>query len=94
MMGIVMRHSDWNKAIELLGKIGSQFGNSFHDSRCGKIWDVGQAVCAEAYGADWMNNEKFIEMNRRNDDLPPESHYMECIEKMADGYLPNWAKIE
>lgn len=87
-----MRHRQWDEVIKFLDSIQERLGASIIDTRCGKVWDVGQAVCAEAYGPDWMQNKLFIEWNQKSDDEPPEPHYYDCAKKMAKGYIPEWVE--
>ena len=62
-------HPTWNHYIDvMLEEIANIYGGSIYDSRCGKSWDVGQAVCAEQFGIDWMNSPEF----RRINEMPPE----------------------
>jgi hypothetical protein len=89
-----MQHYQWKLAIEYLDKVVENLGGSIHDTRCGKNWDPGQAMCAEAYGPDWMNNKTFIKWNNKDDDEPPEPHYLECAKRMAEGYIPDWVERE
>jgi hypothetical protein len=89
-----MRHKKWKELDVLLNKIAEKIGGSIHDKRCGKNWDVGQAICAEAYGPNWMENKTFVEWNNKDDDEPPEPGYFKCAEKMADGYVPDWVETE
>ncbi len=57
-------HPTWTHFIdETLPAIEMRLGRTIYDPRCGKNWDVGQAVCAEAYGPDWMNSQGFLHDN-------------------------------
>jgi len=86
-----MRHQQWDKVLDYLHQVQEHLGVTIHDTRCGRSWDVGQAVCAEAYGPDWMNHPVFVEWNAKDDSEPPEPHYLECARRMAEGYKPEWA---
>ncbi|MCP4100365.1 MAG: hypothetical protein GY750_16630, partial [Lentisphaerae bacterium] len=68
-------------------------GSTIIDKRCGKAWDVGQAICAEAYGPDWMNDDELNAANELDDTEPPEQHYYDCAKRMASGYIPDWVEI-
>jgi hypothetical protein len=85
-----MRHKQWDDILDFLDSIADRNGSVIHDYRCGKWWDVGQAVCAEAYGHEWSHDDVFLEWNERDDSEPPEPHYYECAKAMADGYVPDW----
>jgi len=85
-----MRHYKWDIIMRLLDEIIGQMGSTIYDNRCNKIWDVGQAICAEAYGPEWMQNDTFQEWNQKDDSEPPEPYYYECALKMANGYVPAW----
>ena len=87
-----MRHPQWKEVERFLGDITGMLGSSIFDNRCGKSWDVGQAVCAEAYGPNWMKDATFVEWNQKDDDEPPERHYYECAKNMAGGYVPEWIR--
>lgn len=87
-----MRHQKWHDIMNFLDDIVDHLGSSIHDKRCGKNWDVGQAICAEAYGSDWMNEPLFIEWDQKDDSEPPEQYYYECARKMAQGYIPEWVE--
>jgi hypothetical protein len=88
-----MRHKQWEEIVQFLHRIAETLGNSIHDVRNGKNWDAGQAVCAEAYGEEWMKHPKFIEWNNKDDSEPPEPHYYACAKIMAnDGYVPWWVE--
>lgn len=86
------RHYKWEIIVACLDDIVGHLGSSIYDNRCGKSWDVGQAVCAEAYGPDWQNNPIFTEWDSRDDSEPPEPTYFECALKMAKGYIPEWTQ--
>jgi hypothetical protein len=64
-----------------------------YDVRCGKNWDPGQAVCAEVYGEDWMNNPEFIAMDQKDATVPPPKEFIAACMKMANGVKPSWAII-
>ena len=85
-----MRHKKWFDVVVFLDKIIDNLGSSIFDKRCKKIWDAGQAICAEAYGPNWMENETFIEWDQKEDPELPEPYFYECAEKMANGYIPEW----
>lgn len=89
-----MRHGDWKIVMECLDKIAENLGHTIHDSRCGNSWDVGQAVCAEAYGPNWDDDPVFNEWNQKDEDEPPEPDYFHCAVKMANGYIPEWTRRE
>ena len=89
-----MRHCDWYVVMRHLDNIAFHLGRSIHDTRCGTWWDVGQAVCAEAYGPDWMNDETFNEWEQKDDSEPPEPRFMESAKRMAGGYVPEWVYQE
>ena len=80
--------------MEFLDRIAKNFGTSIYDSRCGATWDVGQAVCAEAYGPDWMLSDTFLLWNQKDDSEQPEPHFYECAKRMAGGYCPAWIDME
>lgn len=82
--------NDWKLVINLLNDVAANLGNNVSDTRCGKNWDVGQAVCAEAYGENWMSDPVFIAWNNR-DEVEP--HYFECLQKMAEGHIPEWVEV-
>jgi len=65
-----MRHPTWDHLIALVDRITDRFGGVIHDSRCAKRWDAGQAVCAEAYGPDWMHNPDFLDTDARPEGEP------------------------
>lgn len=90
-MGIY-RHWKWDKIMEYLDNIAGHLGNTVHDKRCGKNWDVGQAVLAELYGPNWNNNPTFEEWNQKDDSEPPEPEFFNTAKKMAEGYIPEWSK--
>ncbi len=54
-----MIHRTWNKYLDMLSAIAEKHDGTIHDSRCGKVWDPGQAVCAEAFGPQWMRSDEF-----------------------------------
>jgi len=87
-----MRHRQWDEIMGFLDGIYQHLGASIHDKRCNKSWDVGQAICAEAYGPDWMHNPEFIEFDQKSDSEPPEPHFYDCAKKMASGYRPKWVR--
>lgn len=87
-----MRHCQWEQVMCYLDQITTRLGSSVFDARCEKWWDIGQAVCAEAYGPNWMEHETFIEWSQKDDDEAPEPYYFECAMKMANGYVPNWVQ--
>lgn len=89
-----MRHPDWDKCITYFGMIQDNIGSVVRDLRCNMIWDAGQAICAEAYGEDWMRHPIFVEWNKKDDTEPPEPHYFETAKKMARGYIPDWIDKE
>jgi len=86
------RHPKWDKVMDYLDGVVEHLGSSITDKRCNKNWDPGQAICAEAYGPDWMRNPTFQEWNQKDDDEPPEPHYYDCAKRMAEGYIPNWVE--
>ena len=68
-MGRIDYHPTWNHFIDVtLDEIATVYGSSIYDRRCGKTWDVGQAVCAEQFGPDWMSDPEF----HRLSSIPPE----------------------
>ena len=85
-----MRHRMWYQIECYLDKITDTIGHEIYDTRCGKWWDVGQAVCAEAYGPDWQNHPIFIKWNGKDDDEPPEPRFVKCAAQMAKGHVPEW----
>jgi len=87
-----LRHNQWNEIMKFLDAIINNIGAEIYDNRCGKTWDVGQAVCAEAYGADWMNDPTFQEWDQKDDTEPPEPYYYDCAKRMAEGYIPEWVE--
>ena len=84
------RHPQWGIALNCVNKIVKLHGDAIVDYRCGKIWDAGQSICAEAYGPKWYEDPVFLEWNRKPDTEPPEPHYFECAVRMANGYIPEW----
>jgi hypothetical protein len=79
-------HSTWNHYIDVtLGEIARLYGSSIYDKRCGKSWDVGQAVCAEQYGPKWMYSPGFQEDNEVPPDLPMPSGITEAAERLIHG---------
>jgi hypothetical protein len=89
-----MRHQKWDDIMNFIDDIVKCLGGSIYDNRCGKTWDAGQAICAEAYGPNWMQNTTFQEWNLKDNDEPPEPYYYDCAKKMAEGYIPEWTKGE
>ena len=87
-----MRHQQWEDVLGFLDKIVESLSGSIYDKRCGRTWDPGQAICAEAYGPNWMQSPTFIEWNNKDDDEPPEPYYYECAKRMAEGHVPAWAR--
>jgi hypothetical protein len=87
-----MRHPNWFTVTDCIDKIAAQLGPSIYDTRCGKLWDVGQAICAEAYGPNWMHHETFIEWSGKDDDEAPEPLYLDVATRMAGGYVPEWVE--
>ena len=85
-----MRHHKWDEIMGFLDDVARHFSTSIYDKRAGRTWDVGQAVCAEAYGPDWMHNKTFIKWSNKDDSEPPEPHYYNCAKRMAQGYKPGW----
>lgn len=86
------RHHKWYAIDKFLSQIYERLGNSIYDYRCRKSWDVEQAVCAEAYGEDWQTSKTFLEWKDRQDSDPPEPKFFMTAQRMADGYLPEWAQ--
>ena len=86
-----MRHKKWEDVCGFIDAFAARVRDFFVvDKRCGKSWDPGQAVCAEAYGPKWSSDPTFIEWNGKDDDEPPEPYYYECAKRMAEGYTPEW----
>jgi hypothetical protein len=84
-------HSTWNYYIDvMLEEIANLYGPTIHDSRIGKNWDVGQAVCAEQFGTDWMNHPEFHRIN----EMPPEERIdpgiTDAAQRLIDGV--DWCK--
>jgi hypothetical protein len=87
-----MRHRKW-KIIDIwLQQIEKNIGNFVYDKRCGKSWDAGQAVCAEAYGPNWSRSAIFREWDQKDDSEPPEPLYYDVAGEMAAGYIPDWVQ--
>jgi len=84
------RHETWERLDELIDRIGLRYGRSVKDSRCGKIWDLGQAVCAEAYGPGWNNDLRFLEDDRRVASEPAPDGLLEAAQRLVNGECP-WA---
>lgn len=89
-----MRHKQWEEVLNMLPKIRKSLGQSIYDNRCEKWWDVGQAICAEAYGPNWMNDQTFVEWDGKDDSEPPEPYYFDCAAKLASGYVPVWTEVQ
>lgn len=85
------RHHKWHEVMSMLGDIADKHGSTIHDYRCGKNWDVGQAVCAEAYGENWMQSERFQEADKLPDSEPPDEIFYEACVRLTLT-TPEWMK--
>lgn len=85
------RDNSWKSFNELVDQVGRKYGGSVRDTRCGKTWDPGQAVCAAAYGPDWSNDPRFHAANESDAFCPPEA--FAAAKELLDGEC-EWAESE
>ncbi len=83
-------HASWDTLMRLMHLIAVDFGGSVHDSRCGKSWDPGQAVCAELYGVDWNDDPRLREDNQESEYEPCPDGAIGAAERILAGEC-SWA---
>jgi len=86
------RHKSLDDLIEIIHQIVYKHGGSIFDHRCGKTWDVGQAVCAELYGVDWMNSSDFERDDAIPADKPIRVEMVEAAKRVLAG--ADWMKAK
>lgn len=74
-----------------LDDIQKIYGHSIYDDRAGRSWDTGQAVCAEQFGPNWMNDSRFIALNNLSDDIPVNDGAWAALQRLLDK-KSLWAK--
>jgi len=88
-------HKKWQEINgEFVPNIVKYFGGKIRDKRNNKCYDPGQAICAETYGPDWMNNPEFWKIDGLSIEDAPEDKFYESAKKMANGYIPEWVLIQ
>ncbi len=87
---IEQRHPKWDTVMQLLDAIAHRYGTTLTDKRNGRQWDVGQAVCAEAYGKNWMESEVFHADDSHPDCEPPAERFIDAAHRLAEGDKPEW----
>ena len=80
-----LRHETWRRLLDQIGDISEKYGPTIHDSRCGKSWDCGQALCAEAYGPEWQHTTEFARDDAVPDDEPVPVALSEAAERILRG---------
>jgi len=86
-------HYTWNElSFTLLDKIVEKYGGSIYDKRCQRTWDPGQAMCAEIYGPDWMNDPQFKKDNQIPPNEPAPLYMLEGARRLAQG-KSEWAEL-
>lgn len=86
-----MRHESWDRLTRSLDRVVEIYGGSIYDHRCGKTWDPGQAVCAEAYGPEWSNSEQFKRDDAASDEEPVPGVAWEALDRLVNRQS-EWAK--
>jgi len=82
-----MRHSTWDRIASKYQRAGIDeladiYGHSLFDPRCGKTWDAGQAICAEAYGPDWNNSPQFKAIDSLPDSEPAPPEMLDALARL------------
>lgn len=87
-------HPKWRWIMYWLDhEIPDRFGRQVFDNRCNKIWDIGQALCAAAYGPEWIKHPIYILSKDISPYNSPEGNYWNAAKLMALGDfddLPKW----
>ena len=81
---------DWSSVVSLVDEITARLGGKIYDNRCGKFWDAGQAICAEMYGADWMNDAGFLASEANKAGAPVPHGFWASAKRLARGDIPEW----
>ena len=89
-----MRHHTWDMLSDRVGQIAERLGCAILDNRCGKRWDPGQAICAEAYGPDWWMDPEFRRVDQLGDDERAPQSSLDAAERLAEGQLPDWVEVQ
>ena len=80
----------WKELIDVeLDKIINLYGGSIRDTRTGKTWDPGQALCAETYGPHWMTSPEFAEDDGAPFDAPVPDRVINALDRMLET-RPDW----
>ena len=80
-----MRHSSWNTLMRMIDQIQDKYGATIHDHRSDTDLDCGQAVCAEEYGPDWMDDERFKRDDQMPDSEPVPTGSLFAAQRILDG---------
>ena len=64
------RDKTWDYLVCMTTRIARKHSGSIRDKRAGRSWDPGQAICAEEFGPDWMNNPEFQRREQLPDSVP------------------------
>ena len=84
-----MRHSTWERIASKykrdgLDELADIYGHSIFDPRCDRVWDLGQAICAEAYGPQWNNDPRFKAIDSLPDSEPAPQEMLEALKRLLD----------
>lgn len=82
----------WNEIVTITNELGKHYKDGIYDKETGKVLDVGQALCRELYGVDWMESEDWKRDND-NDDTGP-TKYVTTAQRWIDTGLPDWASAK
>ena len=83
-------HPKWKQILEWVNQIACRYKGKLYDSRVGRSWDPGQAVCAEAYGPDWMYSEEFKKGDAVELDEAPDEKIYQAAKRLAQDPPPEW----
>ena len=84
-----MRHRSWGLVADYVWRIAARWA-VIYDRRANRIWDPGQAICAEAYGPDWMHSPVWRAADERPETEPPDPALLAAGRRLAFGDPPDW----
>jgi len=84
-------HPKWQQVLEWVDQIARRYEGELYDSRVGRSWGPGQAICAEAYGPDWIHSEEFKRADTVGLDEAPDEELYQAAKRLVQG-PPPWAR--
>ena len=88
--GHIVRHHTWQWLIDWCGRMAAKYGGTVYDGN--KRLDWGQAMCRQAFGPDWMNDDDFKSFDNSSSDEPASGYVIEVCKRWESGEWPQWAK--